>query len=118
MASVDGEHLIRLWDTTTGENTANIEPPGPRASPVWNPNGKMLAFFCKPTTTGDTSLRLVEVPSGKILATLKCDIRPALFPAFSLDGRLLAAGGHDGVKIWSLPKRYAIDKESETMKDK
>jgi WD40 repeat protein len=115
VVSIEGEYegmrkwAIRLWEVSSGKCTANYECPGIPNLPSFSPDGKVLAVVSQPVErrTESSSIRLLEIPSGKILATLKGHKRYTGFLAFSSNGRLLASGGGDGiVKIWRLPARY------------
>jgi len=65
----------------------------------FSPDGKLLA-----SGADDKTIKLWEMPSGKLLKTLeghKDDVRAV---SFSPDGRLLASGSHDHtIKLWEMP---------------
>jgi WD40 repeat protein len=118
VVSTEGDYdtrrwVIRLWDIAGGKNTATFEQPELPCHPTFSPDGKVLAVSCRPAADRNDypgSIRLFEVPSGKVLATLKGYKRVVNRLVFSPDGRLLATGTLDGViKSWSLPKRYKAE---------
>jgi WD40 repeat protein len=118
VVSTEGDYegkrwAIRLWDVATGKNTATFEQPDLPYRPLFSPDGKVLAVSYKPDASRNDypgMIRLLEVSSGKVLATLKGHKRPIGCQTFSPNGRLLATGSLDGViKIWSLPNRYIAD---------
>ncbi|HEY7158726.1 MAG TPA: WD40 repeat domain-containing protein [Gemmataceae bacterium] len=107
-----GQWSIRLWNVTTGKNLATFNQPEIPCTATFSPDGKVLAVIYRPsgTRTEPSPIRLLEMPSGKVLATLKGHRRFTGCMVFSPNGRLLASGGGDGViKIWSLPKRYKAE---------
>lgn len=109
---------ISLWNTATDKNTATFDrldylP----TDAIFSPNGKVLAVSDKRDSRHKDkqgTIRLLVVPSGKVLATLqgpqKGQFRQISCMVFSPKGRLLASGSLDGViQIWRLPDRYKID---------
>jgi WD40 repeat protein len=68
------------------------------ASMAFSPDGKLLA-----TPHYDNTVRLWEIPSGTVKATLKGHIQGVFGVAFSPDGKTLATGGDDRkVKLWNI----------------
>lgn len=121
--STDEDHekdkfAIRLWDTSSGKNTATFDQTDFPYILAFSPNSKILAVCSKKDAhRGDyqSTIRLLQVPSGKVLATIKGPdkghFRQIGRMAFSPKGRLLTFGTPDGIiQIWRLPDRYKIDK--------
>jgi roadblock/LC7 domain-containing protein len=114
------DNTVRLWDAATGRELAKLDGPprgGPPAgigSAALSPNGKMLAG-------GALDIRLWEIPSGRVIATLpdqKVFHGNTYRLAFSPDNRLLAVassgdqGGDDeesakddAIHLWDVTMR-------------
>jgi WD40 repeat protein len=103
LATADyGHPWVRLWDAATGNPKKTIELPEMDASGqyealhriAFSPGGQTVA------TGGNRAGRLVDVSTGKVVATLPHeDVVRAV--AFSRDGKLVAtASGDKTAKIW------------------
>jgi WD40 repeat protein len=99
LASTSWDGMIRLWDTRTGKQVLSTVSNG--GGPRFSPDDRLLA----PRISG-TKLQILEVAVGHEYRTLMRD--PVLgqgfydYTAVSGDGRLLAAGMHDGFGLWDL----------------
>jgi WD40 repeat protein len=101
LASNSWEGILRLWDTRTGKQVLSAIYPQHYDRLQFSPDDRLLF-----SGINDTKLRLLEVAVGREYRTLLRD--PVLgqglpdSTAVSGDGRLLAAGMHDGFGLWDL----------------
>ncbi len=102
LASADGDKSVKLWDIANRKNTATLEGAGDFtvfALLSFSPDSKTLV------TAGhrqDISINVWDVASGKRITTIK-DCRGITALQFSKDGRTLAAGIFDKVRLWDVP---------------
>jgi WD40 repeat protein/tRNA A-37 threonylcarbamoyl transferase component Bud32 len=96
---------LKVWDlrTRTEMPTGNyppdlLETPG-LAGTALSPDGTRLALAWRGYETGDSMIRMLEIPSGRELRPLKGLDSTMSALAFSPDGTRLAAAGHT-VRIW------------------
>jgi WD40 repeat protein len=110
--------IARIWETTTGRLTHELEGHTAGVSDVvYSPNGALLA------SSGilDETIRLWDPTTAKTLTVLDCPggLRPRL--AFSPDSRLLVSALPDDlrldsprIRIWSMPSGRMVSDHSET----
>jgi WD40 repeat protein len=100
LASVSGDHTMRIWDTTSGDNVETIQPPGYEAhgnasgSVTWNPDGMFLVFSLQEPTMWIWNLRdgegiSVDMPGRGLVDDL----------AWSPDGTKIASASGE-VHVW------------------
>ena len=106
LVSVSRDKTIRLWDVETGNLIKTIRGEieegykGEIFSGALSPDGKILAVG---GYLQNNIIRLINLYSGKQIATLKGHNNNVYALAFSPDGKLLASGGADyTIKIWSI----------------
>lgn len=94
----DSRAAARVWDAATGRPKYALPAAGDDVHSVeFSPDGRLLC------TTTDKGIRLWDAADGTPLATLERARHPV---AFSLDGRLLAAGGTAKTALlYELPPR-------------
>ena len=108
---------IKLWDVPPGKERATLKG---HTSPVWSvafsPDGKTLASGSGATIqlatpdgkssgsrSGEPTIKLWDVQTGKERATLKGHAGPVVSVAFSPDGKTLASASHDTtIKLWDV----------------
>jgi WD40 repeat protein len=96
---------VVLWDTQTGALRQRVTGFSDRVVALgFSPNGKLLATGGG-APTEDGEIKLVEVPSGKIVADIKNGHSDTVFGvSFSPDGTKLATGAADKfVKVFEVP---------------
>lgn len=106
LATGDTSGSIRLWDPATGtERTSFIgDPLGLRAL-AFTPDSQTLVS----TGTGDRGVKVWNVATQQLIATLPGPESGLLNLAIGPDGQLLAAGGRDGfVSLWNLPAAQPV----------
>ena len=105
IASGSDDHKVRLWDTDTGKQLAELvvapdSPEPDQQRPVWgvafSPDGKWIA-----TGSGARYLQVWDANSGKKIGGPMTHSEAVHSVAFSPDSRLIATGSDDGaVRVW------------------
>jgi RNA polymerase sigma factor (sigma-70 family) len=106
------ERMIRLWDVGKEKLLSELKQRlelnqeqvkrdehlnGPRAL-AFSPDGRLLA-----TADADHSMRLLDVPAGKLFKVLERQDGMIFALRFSPDGKLLVSGNNDGTaKVWDV----------------
>jgi tetratricopeptide (TPR) repeat protein len=122
LATAGEDHLVRLWDVTTGEERATLAGHENTVTALaFSPDGKTLASgSATPRPPGGIGavvigvgkfgnvdntpgvVKLWDVAGGKERITLAAHDRPVTAVAFSPDGKTLASASLDGtVKAWA-----------------
>jgi WD40 repeat protein len=102
LASCGLDRTVRLWDVSSGENTATLQGhESPVNAVAFSPDGTLLA-----SAGGDRLIKLWDVVARKESATLKGHGDSVRSLAFSRDGRWLASAADDKtVKVWEVSTR-------------
>ncbi len=91
--SYDG--TAKLWDVATGRELVNLRGGGPVHRVAFTPDGRTLA-----TSDGSGTIKYWEVPSGNRRNLYRAPLAGKSFVTFSADGRLLASGIQNDVKLY------------------
>ncbi|HEY7313717.1 MAG TPA: sigma-70 family RNA polymerase sigma factor [Gemmataceae bacterium] len=107
------EHSLMLMDLATGQVVHRLNSPLHTGVLAFSPDGSMLAW----TSAADTTIRLLEVASGRERRRLTGHRGQITALAFSADCRRLLSGCHDTTAlVWDLhPARPATAVEMETL---
>ena len=96
LASSSKDRTIRLWDTSTGNQTLSFASDLNTAL-AFSADGKTLA------STHNKGVKLWDITTSSELRTLKGDIGICYALAFSPDSKILASGSHDGtILTWDV----------------
>ncbi|MFV2068566.1 MAG: WD40 repeat domain-containing serine/threonine protein kinase [Pirellulales bacterium] len=105
VAAMGSDHMMRLWDTTTGQLRANRQ--GTTAGTgfiVFSPDGLLAA-----SPVARRGMRIWDTATIELQAPLPGHDEPVLAGAFSPDGRLLATADRAGViKIWDVEQKSEL----------
>jgi WD40 repeat protein len=96
---------VILWDALTGQLRHRLTSFAERVVAVgYSPDSKLLAVGGG-APTEDGEIKIVDVPSGKIVTDIKSGHSDTVFGvSFSPDGKMLATCGADKfVKVWEVP---------------
>jgi eukaryotic-like serine/threonine-protein kinase len=92
---------VKIWDLTTGEvpNTLNDGHTAPILTLSLSADGTLLA-----SGSADNTIKIWDLPTGKLLQTLKGHTAPVTSVAISRDGKTVISGSEDStIKIWDVP---------------
>ncbi len=120
LISVGHDAQIKRWDTATGKNTSTLKTADWTPAAAFSPDGKIAAVVI-PAVDGikgkkdvtENCVKLFEVATGKVQASLKGDAVTDLTMVFSPDGKTLATGYTENtIKLWDI----ATGKELGTLR--
>ncbi len=96
LASGSGDWTVILWDVASGTPRSTLRHGSGVLSIAFSPNGQMLAYSgCY------DEIILCEAATGVVRHSLRGRINPVEGVAFSPDGRTLAVGHRDEVRLWN-----------------
>jgi WD40 repeat protein len=98
LALVSGDQ-VELWDVASGKSKVAVKA-GSIESVAFSPDDKTLALgICE--EVGEEAVKLYEVGTGRLRATLKSPTHHILSLAFSPDSKTLAVGRYlEGLQLW------------------
>jgi WD domain, G-beta repeat len=110
-SSSASEHVIRLWDTLTGDLHAQFNGHNDEVTCLaFSPNSQWLASGCSAFKGGDFTVRLWNPLTGALHATLDWHTNMVTGLAFSPSETLLASSSGDAsVRLWALPGGEKLD---------
>jgi WD40 repeat protein len=98
VAATQVNYSVRLWDVTTGIESAQLEHTEKVHGVIYAPHGRLLA------TAAEGVIRFWDPRNFRCAKRLRAFRTNALTMAFHPGGKLFAAGGQDGtVRVWELP---------------
>ena len=95
LASGGDDHNVILWSISTGTELQRFASSGYVKSLAFSRNGKMLA-----SANYDLGVKIWDLDSGSILRTIEKESGQITKLAFSPNGRTLAIGCKDNIRIW------------------
>lgn len=100
-----GDHIVRLWDTTTGSISETDEGHSLFVSTVaFSPDGTMVA-----SSSPDRTIRLWHVQTGEVETITLEESADWIAMAFSPDGKTLAVGSQNGnINLWDVSTQQKI----------
>jgi WD40 repeat protein len=104
--SIEKGDNIEIWDTRSGQprDTIKLDYGRGRLALAFSPDGKALAItYGGPPNKLSGGMRLVDIKTGKLLATSLGHKHLTVSVAFTSDGKLMATGGdqHDQqIRLW------------------
>jgi len=97
MASAGRDGTVRIWDTSTGENTLTLTGEAVFAV-AWSPDGQQLA-----AGYGNGTIRLWNANTGKMMTTLSGHLGQINDLKYSPDGNTLASASSDNTaRLWDV----------------
>lgn len=100
-------NTVRIWRLETATLAYQLEGYLPRGNP-FSPNNQFLATISSPAPNREASLRIVDLASGNIVATLPGYPQNA-FVQFTDDSKLLVAGTPNTAVIWDTATWEKLD---------
>lgn len=111
VVSCSGDGGAELWDVETGTRRIVLSDTTCRAITV-SPNGRIVAVNGQSYASSGkltTFVQLIQLPEGKVVKKLDLWMPESL--TFSPDGKTLASGGYETLRVWDVAsghKRYDL----------
>jgi WD40 repeat protein len=106
IASAGDDHLVRIWDATTGENPMNfLAHSGIVDAIAWSPNGQYI------TSTSGGTIHIWNPTTTAIWLTNRDHTGPVYSLSWAPGGTFLAAAGDDGMIFnWHVDQNFGDGK--------
>ena len=98
--AVPNADCVALFDARTGELVRTLAGEGRMYAVAFSPDGKFLAAGNRGTTP--ITLKIWDLNSGEVTATLKSGVGEMWSLAYSPDGKHLIGAGDRGTQVWDL----------------
>jgi WD40 repeat protein len=112
LVSASNDKKVLVWNLKTGKRLQTINPQStPILAIALSPNGQLLATgggeSVDQNTSKDTSIKLWDSKTGKLLGTLEGHTSPISSIAIAPDGQTLVSVA-DSIKIWNLKTKQLL----------
>jgi serine/threonine protein kinase/WD40 repeat protein len=94
----NGQNAVEVRDLATGQVQVALPHPAKVHFAIWHPDGRTLATCCD-----DLLIRLWDLPSRKVVRSLRGHKTPGIRCAFDSTGRMLASNDWNGIcRLWEV----------------
>ena len=100
LATLTRDKTFQLWDSTTGKAIQSFSDPNLSIT-TWSPDGKRILSSLTDVRTGNTSLRIWDVLTGRKLLTYSGHSSPAFDAQWSRDGTRILSLSYTELLLWN-----------------